>query len=110
MMKVALSFVFYLTVSFAAEISAGKPPPPTTATTTSSSTSTDDVDDVVKGYIDAGTCDSVTTNYNTCGDNATSYYSEFEYNGYRVVIANGIPDHDAENDAFDPNPNTRCER
>ena len=109
MMKVALSFVLYLTVSFAAEISAGKPPPPTTTTTTSSSTSTDDVDDVVKGYIDAGTCDTVTTG-STCGDDATSYYSEFEYNGYRVVIANGIPDHDAEEDALVSNPNTRCER
>merc|ERR1719322_744848 len=109
MMKVALSFALYLTVSFAAEISARKPPPPTTTTTTSSSTSTDDVDDVVKGYIDAGTCDTVTTG-STCGDDATSYYSEFEYNGYRVVVANGIPDHDAENDAVSANPNTRCER
>merc|ERR1719445_81241 len=108
-MKVLLSFVFYLTVSFAAEISAGKPPPSTTTTTTSSSTSTDDVDDVVKGYIDAGTCDTVTTG-STCGDDATSYYSEFEYNGYRIVVANGIPNHDAENDAVSANPNTRCER
>ena len=72
MMKVALCFVLYLTLSLAAEISAGKPPPPTTTTTTSSSTSTDDVDDVVKGYIDAGTCDTVTTG-STCGDDATSY-------------------------------------
>jgi len=27
-----------------------------------------------------------------------------------VVIINGIPDHDAENDQFVVNPNTRCER
>jgi len=69
----------------------------------------DDVVTTVKGYIDAGTCDSVSTG-STCGTNATSYYSSFEYNGYRVVIANGIPDHDAEEDALSSNPNTRCER
>ena len=46
----------------------------------------------------------------SCGDSAESYYAEFEYNGQRVVINNGIPDHDAENDATNPNPNTRCER
>ena len=63
----------------------------------------------VKGYIDAGTCDSVSTG-TLCGTNATSYYSSFVYKGYRVVIANGIPDHDAEEDALVSNPNTRCER
>ena len=63
----------------------------------------------VKGYIDAGTCDSVYTG-TLCGTNGTSYYNSFEYNGYRVIIASGIPDHDAENDALVSNPNTRCER
>ena len=45
----------------------------------------------------------------TCGDNATSYYYEFEYEDQRVVIVNGIPDHDAENDQLVDNTNTRCE-
>ena len=44
----------------------------------------------------------------TCGDNATSYYYEFEYEDQRVVIVNGIPDHDAENDQLVDNTNTRC--
>jgi len=69
----------------------------------------DDVVTLVKSYIDAGTCNTVTTG-SLCGDNATSYYAEFEYDGQRVVIINGIPDHDAENDQFVVNPNTRCER
>ena len=50
------------------------------------------------------------TTGDSCGDSADSYYAEFEYNGQRVVIINGIPDHDAENDQFTVNPNTRCER
>ena len=64
---------------------------------------------LVKSYIDAGTCGAVSTG-SSCGDSAMSYYSEFEYNGQRVVINNGIPDHDAENDQFFVNPNVRCER
>ena len=64
---------------------------------------------MVTGYINVGTCDSVTTG-TTCGTNATSYYESFTYKGYRVVIANGIPDHEAETDALVSNPNTRCER
>ena len=64
---------------------------------------------LLKSYIDAGTCDSVSTG-DSCGDDAVSYYKQFHYNGYRVVIANGIPDHDAEHDQFTENPNTRCER
>lgn len=82
-------------------------PPPTTTTETTESDDT--VTTLVKSYIDAGTCDDVSTG-DTCGDDADSYYNEFEYNGYRVVVANGIPDHDAENDAYVTNPNTRCER
>ena len=84
----------------------------TTTKTTTATTGDDDNDDVVnlvKSYIDAGTCDTVTTG-SSCGDSANSYYAEFEYNGQRVVIVNGIPDHDAENDQFVVNPNTRCER
>merc|ERR1712122_206513 len=121
MMKTALGFVLCFIICFSTEISARQRPPPpsttsssaTTTTTSSSSsddsTSSDDVEDLVKGYIDAGTCDTVSTG-SSCGDSAESYYSEFEYNGRRIVIANGIPNHDAENDQFTVNPNTRCER
>ena len=115
MMKTTLAFALCFIICFSAEISARqRPPPPSTTsstatTTTTSSTSSDDVEDLVKGYIDAGTCDTVTTG-SSCGDSAESYYSEFEYNGRRIVIANGIPNHDAENDQFTVNPNTRCER
>merc|ERR1712121_627653 len=78
-------------------------------TTTSSTTDDDDVYvTLVKGYIDDGTC-AETSKTTTCGDDATFYYNEFTYNGNRVVIVNGIPDHPAENDALDPNPNERCE-
>merc|ERR1719309_985863 len=63
---------------------------------------------LVESYIDAGTCDSASAN-SVCGDDATSYYKEFEYNGQRVVISNGIPDHTAESDAVRPNENTRYE-
>lgn len=65
----------------------------------------------VKGYIDAGTCDSVTfSEYSAseCGDSATSYFKEFTYNNKRVLISNNIPDHDAENDQLTVNPNIRC--
>jgi hypothetical protein len=68
----------------------------------------DDYVTLVKSFIDAGTCTSTLANTN-CGDSATSYYNEFEYNGQRVVIASGIPDHIAETDAVKQNPNTRCE-
>merc|ERR1711887_273440 len=87
-------------------------PPPYISSTTSTATATeasdtgttdDDYVTLVKGYIAAGTCGEVSTGTN-CGDSGTSYY-EFEYNGQRVVIASGIPDHDAENDAVKANPN-----
>ena len=69
----------------------------------------DDYVTTVKGYIDAGTCDSVYTG-TLCGTNGTSYYNSFEYNGYRVIISSSIPDHDAEEDAIVTIPNVRCER
>ena len=40
----------------------------------------------------------------------TGYYNEFEYNGMRVVVSSGAPDHEAEHDQLKNNPNTRCER
>ena len=72
----------------------------------------DDDDDsemeaTVKALIDAGTCEAISKNGN-CGDDATGYYSTFEYNGYRIVVSSGAPDHDAEYDQTNPNPNDRC--
>jgi len=64
----------------------------------------------VKALIDAGTCEDISSNSN-CGDEATGYYQTFEYNGNRIVISSGAPDHDAEyGQANGGNPNTRCER
>ena len=84
----------------------------------------------VKGYIDAGTCDSVSfsAEYSAeeCGNGAPSYYREFEYGGKRVQVTNNvsqqifstvikyfyychqIPDHAAEHDQLQSNPNKRC--
>merc|ERR1719233_2713043 len=64
---------------------------------------------LAKSMIDSGTCGSVASN-GICGDTATSYYRIFEYNGARVVISSGVPDHRAEYDQVKPNPNTRCEK
>merc|ERR1712213_225408 len=69
----------------------------------------DEVVTRVKGYIDAGTCDSVSSS-TTCGDDASSYYTSFTYNGKRVIISNQVPDHDHEDDAVKANPNEACER
>ena len=47
----------------------------------------------VKGYIDAGTCGSVTfSDYSAseCGDSATSYFKEFTYNNKRVLVTNNV--------------------
>ena len=47
----------------------------------------------MKGYIDSGTCGTVTfaTYSDTeCGDGATSYYKEFIYNNKRVIISNNV--------------------
>jgi len=85
----------------------------TTAAATTAAATTAAVDDEittrVKGYIDAGTCGSVSSNSN-CGDSATSYYKSFTYNGNNVIISSQVPDHPAENDPLQSNPNIRCER
>jgi len=83
-------------------------------TTTAAANNNDDADDddvttLVKSYIDSGSCAEVSTGAR-CGDSAESYYSEFQYNGRRIVVSSGIPDHEAEHDQFFVNPNTRCER
>jgi len=100
---------------FSAWVDCGRAPPPVEDTTTEASsddttTASDDDDEVVarvKAYIDAGTCDEVVTE-DVCDDE--SYYKEFTYNGKRVVIANGYPDHVAEEDQYETNPNVRCQR
>lgn len=95
----------------------GPPPPlattaaPTTTTTTAGSAEGDDDEytEAVKALIDAGSCPSVVTGSN-CGDDAVGYYNEFVYNAERVIISSGAPDHEAEHDAENANPNVRCER
>ena len=63
---------------------------------------------LLKSYIDAGTCNSVSANSN-CGDGAGFYLDEFTYNGKLVVVSSKVPDHEAETDQLLSNPNTRCE-
>ena len=63
-----------------------------------------------KALINDGSCPKVEADQDLCGDDATSYYTEFEYQGNRVIVASGIPNHDAEHDAEEPNPNTRCKQ
>jgi len=108
---ICVSFCLLL---FTSSIEGRGPPPQVTTTTTAATTSTSSSTDseyatAAKALIDAGTCEVVSSN-DDCGDDGESYYEEFEYNGYRVIINSGIPDHDAENDATNPNENTRCER
>merc|ERR1712243_115271 len=81
----------------------------TTTTTSMTSEEDDEYMTAAKSLIDAGTCDEVTSNDVCGGDPSSSYYKEFQYNGYRVIISNGVPDHQAEHDAVSSNPNTRCE-
>merc|ERR1719244_2167961 len=85
----------------------------TTATTTAAATTTSgtssDYAAAAKALIDAGTCERVSSGTN-CGTDGESYYEEFEYNGYRVVVSSGIPDHEAETGQTRANENTRCER
>ena len=62
--------------------------------------------------IDSGNTASVETDSDACESSATSYYEEFEYNGYRVLITSGVPSHEAEEELLiedgDFNPNRRC--
>ena len=73
---------------------------------------TSTVKDTVIALIDAGgSCADVDKNTN-CGSAATGYYETFEYNGQRVIIVSGAPNHAAETEMFlsdgEPNPNIRC--
>merc|ERR1712106_298585 len=117
------SFLLLLLATLAVQFSKiearGRRPSVTSATTddTTADTTVFKVDDtsedegyvtLVKSYLDDGTCPTTSTS-TICGDDAASYYKHFEYNGLSVVISNGIPDHPAEEDALNPNPNERCE-
>merc|ERR1712058_49589 len=118
-MKIVIAII--LSLSMLVELRRQRPQPtqssqttettsaPVTTAASSQTVEDDEVMSLVKSYIDAGTCGAISTG-DSCGDSAVSYYAEFEYNGQRVVINNGIPDHDAENDQFFVNPNVRCER
>ena len=110
--------ILVLGLASAADFSLRKKGRPSASVTTSTpdiddTEDTEDTEDdaymsLVKAYIEAGTCDEVSTG-SLCGEEATSYYKEFEYLGQKVIITNSIPDHEAETDAVSPNPNTRLE-
>merc|ERR1719402_459541 len=110
-MKFTLLTVLLSVFIFAAWVEGGRRPMKATTTEASTTTASDDDDDEVvtrvKGYIDAGTCNDVETE-DVCDDE--SYYKEFTYNGKRVVIANGYPDHEAEEDMYESTPVDRCQR
>merc|ERR1712203_731495 len=53
----------------------------------------------VMELIDAGTCADLTVSTN-CDTAVTGYFKTFEYNGNRVIISSGAPNHDAETDAY----------
>merc|ERR1719295_2352634 len=70
----------------------------------------------VNALIDSGTCPDIVTS-DTCGDaaDAESYYETYVYNGKRVIITSGSPNHAAEQNRGLLwgshgywNPNTRC--
>ena len=88
------------------ETTAAPEPAVTTAGDNTEEVEDDEKVSLVKSYIDAGSCGEISTG-SLCGDEATSYFTEFEYLGKRVIITNSIPDHEAESDAVKPNPNTR---
>jgi len=72
-----------------------------TRTTVPTTTETVDSDYAiaVKALIDAGTCNDLTLTTD-CEDEAVGYYESFEYNGQRVIISSGAPNHAAETDAY----------
>jgi len=122
-MQIVLASLAPLLSALLAPAQAGRAPPPmqstqtvtataaptTTTATVSSTVADDEITSRVKGYIDAGTCGTVSCN-EIYGSDATSYYNEFIYNSMRVVVSSQVPDHSAEEDAVASNPNTRCER
>jgi len=67
----------------------------------------------VMELIDAGTCADLTVSTN-CDTDVTGYFETFEYNGNRVIISSGAPNHAAETDAYLggtlSNRFLRCER
>ena len=67
-----------------------------------------DMESTVKALIDAGTCDEVSAN-DDCVKDTESYYHTFEYDGSRIVISSGCPDHMAEWNTDKPKKPQRCE-
>ena len=43
-----------------------------------------------------------------CGDDAVGYMAVCEDGDYNYILASGAPDHEAEYDQENANPNTRC--
>merc|ERR1712106_1009856 len=100
-----------------------RPSATTTTTATTATTSTtvaattvgavdyDDYMTLAKDLIEADSCPDVVSNGN-CEYNATltSYFGTFDYNGMRVIVTSGVPDHEAEADMIKANPNRRCEK
>ena len=43
-----------------------------------------------------------------CKDSAVGYMEVCEDGDYNYILASGAPDHEAEYDQDNPNPNTRC--
>jgi len=104
-----LSLIFSLAIAIAAR--KGPPAPVTTTTTTATTTTTPDDSTGYGSTIAALTSyDDVETLTDYCGDDAISYYEEYETSDYRYVIISGVPSHAAEYDQENPNPNTRRER
>jgi len=106
------TFLLSLLLVLSVKSQTGRPRSTSTTEATDDSSDTDYAT-TVKALIDAGTCSSITTTSN-CGDDATGYYETFEYNGSRVIIVSGAPNHEAESELFIStgyfNPNSRCER
>jgi len=100
----------------------GRRGPPPSATTTLSAVTTaaaaatttgvyDGYMTLAKELIDSGSCPDVESNGNCYPDSdLTSYFSTFTYNGKRVMVTSGVPDHEAEDEMVKANPNRRCEK
>ena len=115
MMKVILALALFLALVSSNLAEPRRKPRPTESNESesssmeisSSSGEEDDIKTAVKALIDAEACEEVSSN-NNCGDDAMGFYETFEYNGDRIIVSSGAPDHEAEHDSERPNPNTRC--
>merc|ERR1711892_45625 len=113
--------IFFSTLAVSFQGRPPNRPSATTATTATASTTVaattvgavdyDDSMTLARDLIEADSCPDVVSNGN-CEYNATltSYFSTFDYNGMRVIVTSGVPDHEAEADMTKANPNRRCEK